>query len=625
MNLRSPRIAGALLAVSLSLFLAVANATSLPPNTAASMLSLDGYQFLLPFPTSPGPRMQVRDNFGNPVADVRVRFQLPNCGSLSVAPYLPSGEVITRADGIADFGTYLAWPPPTNDCPVTMSLPDSPWVAPQTLHFIWVARSEVVLSPLPASSLTVDAGQQFRVGVQLSFRGFPLPGIEVRFSAPGIDGGPSPVASIVALGMTDEAGNAYSDVVAGFEGRVYPIMIGVAGISTAQVTVTQTAAVAAQHASALSPSGLGTIHASLFTTQSRCGFAQTQFFAANLLSAASAPPAHYVFPFGVASLRADNCGVGQGVDFAMDYPRPLPPTAVFWRFGPTPDNRAPHWYPMTSAVIDGSQVRFHVDDGGLGDDDLAVNGSIGVLGGVMTAGGLYQDMWWSGPAENGWGMSVVQHGEALFSVIYAYDALGNPAWYVMPTGSWNADVTVFSGALFTPRGSPFVNYDASRFVPGAPVGRASIAFNSSGSATLDYTINGVSGHKAITRQGFGVAGGANEGTRGDMWWGGSAQNGWGVALLHQYATMFMMWFTYDTAGAPTWFVMPGGAWTSAETYEGHVYRTKGSPWAGAVYDASGLKVFDVGTYRVRFTSESASFDYTIDGHSGTLALERQPF
>ena len=37
-----------------------------------------------------------------------------------------------------------------------------------------------------------------------------------------------------------------------------------------------------------------------------------------------------------------------------------------------------------------------------------------------------QDMWWSGPAENGWGMSVVQHGDRLFAAIYAYDADGAP-------------------------------------------------------------------------------------------------------------------------------------------------------------------------------------------------------
>jgi hypothetical protein len=47
----------------------------------------------------------------------------------------------------------------------------------------------------------------------------------------------------------------------------------------------------------------------------------------------------------------------------------------------------------------------------------------------------WQDLWWSGSVENGWGMSVVQHRDQLFSVIYAYDAAGAPTWYVMSGGT----------------------------------------------------------------------------------------------------------------------------------------------------------------------------------------------
>jgi hypothetical protein len=52
-----------------------------------------------------------------------------------------------------------------------------------------------------------------------------------------------------------------------------------------------------------------------------------------------------------------------------------------------------------------------------------------------------KDMWWSGSAENGWGMSIVQHDDVLFGVIYAYDAGGKPTWFVMPGGDWNAAKT----------------------------------------------------------------------------------------------------------------------------------------------------------------------------------------
>ena len=83
-----------------------------------------------------------------------------------------------------------------------------------------------------------------------------------------------------------------------------------------------------------------------------------------------------------------------------------------------------------------------------------------------------QDMWWGGYPENGWGMSVVQHGERLFAAIYAYDDSGNPTWYVMPGGTWNAARTAFSGPLYSPHGAPYAAYDASKLVVGDAVGSA---------------------------------------------------------------------------------------------------------------------------------------------------------
>jgi len=238
----------------------------------------------------------------------------------------------------------------------------------------------------------------------------------------------------------------------------------------------------------------------------------------------------------------------------------------------------------------------------------------------------YQDMWWSGISQNGWGMSVVQHRDVLFSVVYAYDEAGAPIWYVLPGGTWNEAKTAFTGSLYLPKGAPYAAYDASKFEVGEPVGTATITFNGTSKATVDYTINGVTGHKAITRQLFGaeVSGAPLRGL-GDMWWGGSTQNGWGIAVLQQYKSLFSVWFTYDAQGKPTWFVMPAGTWTSSSTYEGKLYRTTGSPWLGHVYDPAMLKVIEVGTYKMKFIGDTATFDYTIDGVPGTMPLVRQPF
>lgn len=237
----------------------------------------------------------------------------------------------------------------------------------------------------------------------------------------------------------------------------------------------------------------------------------------------------------------------------------------------------------------------------------------------------WQDMWWAGMAENGWGVSVVQHRDMLFSVIYAYDAEGKPTWYVMPGGQWNAARTAFTGALYAPRGSPFTHYEADDFKVGEPVGQATFNILDGANVALDFSIQGVSARKNLTRQNFGPVDTAPVSDRADMWWGGTAQNGWGMALLQQYRTIFAVWFTYDAAGVPTWFVMPSGFWSDASTYQGRIYRAAGSAWLGKTYDAAAFRTTDVGTFRFRFSGDTATFDYTIDGRSGTMPLSRQPF
>jgi hypothetical protein len=237
----------------------------------------------------------------------------------------------------------------------------------------------------------------------------------------------------------------------------------------------------------------------------------------------------------------------------------------------------------------------------------------------------WQDMWWAGSVENGWGMSVVQHGDTLFSLIYAYDAAGKPTWYVMPGGKWDAERRVYTGDLYAPHGSPYSSYRSEDFVVGAAAGRATLRFVDGSNAELEYSIGGTSGRKRISRQLFGLQQQPLAASFGDMWWGGESQNGWGIAVLQQYRTLFLVWFTYDASGAPTWFVMPDGSWRDAATFEGRVYRASGPAWLGKAYDASAFKTFDVGFFRIRFAGEVASFEYTIDGRSGTMPLTRQPF
>jgi hypothetical protein len=274
-------------------------------------------------------------------------------------------------------------------------------------------------------------------------------------------------------------------------------------------------------------------------------------------------------------------------------------------------------------------VRIAVQpDGRLGDFTVEVDyrGRTARVASVAPSN-PWQDLWWSGPAENGWGMSVVQHRDLLFSIVYAYDEAGKPVWYVMPSGQWNADHTAFSGDVFVPKGAPYFDYDASRFDIGAPAGRATIAFEGANQATLDYAIKGASGHKALTRILFGLGGAAKNPGLGDMWWGGTSQNGWGMSVLQQGPDLFTLWFTYDEAGAATWLVMPAGYWVDARSYRGSLYRSAGSPWLGKAYDASAFRMTEVGWYNVRYNEDgTANFQYSLGGGAvASLPLTRIPF
>ncbi len=236
----------------------------------------------------------------------------------------------------------------------------------------------------------------------------------------------------------------------------------------------------------------------------------------------------------------------------------------------------------------------------------------------------YQDLWWAGPTENGWGATIAQQGNTLFSVLYIYDSSGKPQWVVMPGGTWNATLSAYTGALYIPSGSPFPAYDATKFNAGTAVGQATLRFRDAGVATLNFTINGVSGTKQITRQVF--ADGAPRKNYSGMWWGGQSQNGWGVALMQQANNIFGVWFTYDAQGKPIWFVMPGGVFASSTIFEGALYRTSGSAWLGAAYDPALFKATSVGTLRFDFTDANQGvMRHVVDALRGPNTVTRQSF
>lgn len=242
-----------------------------------------------------------------------------------------------------------------------------------------------------------------------------------------------------------------------------------------------------------------------------------------------------------------------------------------------------------------------------------------------------QDMWWGGPSENGWGISIAQREDRLFPVVYAYDIAGNPTWVVLDTGGW-----AFPGRYermilhaYRPTGSPYFAYDTRRFSVG-PIGRmVNIYFDSESQGRLEFmseTQNAVATSKRIERQPYGTSTPAPITGIGGMWWGGPSQAGWGIAIMEQPGGLFAVWFTYDANGDRTWFVMSSGTWEGT-TWSATLYKTRSSPFfEPAMYDASQFRVTPVGSVRIRFDgTKRATFDYNAEGHTGSMAIEPQPF
>ena len=116
----------------------------------------------------------------------------------------------------------------------------------------------------------------------------------------------------------------------------------------------------------------------------------------------------------------------------------------------------------------------------------------------------FQDLWWHAPAnsESGWGINITHQGDVIFATWFTYDANGKGLWVVMASGAKTA-TGVYSGTLYTTTGPAFSStpFDPTK-VQATPVGTGTFTFTDALNGTFTYTVNGVNGSKAITRESF---------------------------------------------------------------------------------------------------------------------------
>jgi murein DD-endopeptidase MepM/ murein hydrolase activator NlpD len=116
----------------------------------------------------------------------------------------------------------------------------------------------------------------------------------------------------------------------------------------------------------------------------------------------------------------------------------------------------------------------------------------------------YQDLWWNA-SESGWGLNLAHQGDTIFATWFTYGASGRGQWLVgsdlrrQPTGE-------FSGRLYRTTGRAFDQITSGSALVGSPVdvGEATLTFQDGEKGRFDYTVDGVTQSKTITRQQFGA-------------------------------------------------------------------------------------------------------------------------
>ena len=100
---------------------------------------------------------------------------------------------------------------------------------------------------------------------------------------------------------------------------------------------------------------------------------------------AEPPPAAAEFPIGFLDFTLRGLSPGQAVAATLHLPENVELNS-YWKYGPTPDNSAPHWYEFhydgeTGAqFLETGEIVLHFIDGQRGDDDLLRNGRIVDMG-----------------------------------------------------------------------------------------------------------------------------------------------------------------------------------------------------------------------------------------------------
>jgi hypothetical protein len=312
----------------------------------------------------------------------------------------------------------------------------------------------------------------------------------------------------------------------------------------------------------------------------------------------------------------------------MEFALPVPANSQVWvnDYLTLGDTRS---WRMATATFDTRGATFEIfgrTAGGRADPFVFATAAVAIP--QSPSRGLdLQGLWWSGEAESGWGLNIAKNDERIFASLFIYDSDGKPQWVVMPGGQWDPLHEVYWGDLYIPSGSFHGSYDSRAFKMGEVVGTGSLSFPSADAGRFDYVVRGLAGGKNIERFVFGTRSLDVPSPHAGMFWGGPGQDGWGVSIQEQGASLFATWYTYGPDGKPIWFYMSGGRWTTPTTYSGDLFRSTGAAWLGnQSYSSSNTHPVKVGTLTLAFQgNDAATMTSTVDGLTQSRPISRFGF
>jgi DNA-binding beta-propeller fold protein YncE len=230
-------------------------------------------------------------------------------------------------------------------------------------------------------------------------------------------------------------------------------------------------------------------------------------------------------------------------------------------------------------------------------------------------------LWWN-PAEPGWGLSLTEQEGTTFVAWYTYTADGNATWLMMSACA--ATATGCAGDVFRVSGGKSLGTGWAGANPQAvKVGVGRLDFSDENNGRFDFTLDGVSASKSITR--LSVATGAPPVSDYTGVWWNPLESGWGVTLTHQASTVFAVVFTYDDAGTPRWYFASNCVVASA-VCTGDLFQALGGTPPTAAWSGAGLSNRRVGSLTIAFSGTSlAAMRPTLAGQASETTLARLTF